>query len=93
VARVLEALSGAHLRYEMAQGVAHALNELFKFDRKRTMQLLQRGIADVTIESVDPTKQEFVQQFGNERNDTKYRVRAAMDWYSACERFRKSRRF
>merc|ERR1712013_511530 len=93
MARVLEALSGAHLRYEMAQRVAQTLNELFKFDRKRVLLLLQRGVADVEITSVDPSKEQFVEEFASERNDSKYRVRAAMDWYSACERYRRSRRF
>merc|ERR1739842_6960 len=93
VAKILQGLCNEVSR-ERAVLLAELLNVLYKYDGQRVEALTKQLVAErVKTESRDPTKYEFVEQFFDRRNDSRFRIKYAMEWFDANARWKQQMTF
>lgn len=93
VAKILQGLCHEVSR-ERAALLAELLNVMYKYDRVRVEAMTKQLVAErVQTESSDPTKYEFVEQFFDHRNDSRFRHKHAMEWFDANARWKQQMTF
>jgi len=93
VTKILEGLCCA-VRRERASALAELLNELVKYDGRRIEDMTKQIVTErIQTESRDPTKFEFVEEYFDRRNDSRFRHKYAMEWFDANSRWKQQMTF
>lgn len=93
VLKILKGLCCA-VRRERAATLADLLNVIFKYNRQRIEQMTRGLVAgSIDTESRDPTKFEFVDEYFDHRNDSRFRHKHAMEWFEANSRWKQQMTF
>merc|ERR1712079_48475 len=90
VTKILHGLC-REVRRERAATLADLLNVMFKYNRQRIEELTRQLIDDeviISTKSKDPTKSEFVDEYFDPRNDSRFRHKHAMEWFEANSRWK-----